>query len=97
MRPLFTSLLALAFLAGCKSTPQPVPDAPVTAASTEVDESWRASQPQPGDAPEMQLPTVEAASLDNGMRGPISRRTQSPLVTRAAGSNAGAALAPPGH
>src|SRR5690606_38149775 len=96
MRPLFTSLLALAFLAGCKSTPQPVPDAPVTAASTEVDESWRASQPQPGDAPEMQLPTFEAASLDNGMRVLISRRTELPLVTLAVSCKAGAALDPKG-
>jgi zinc protease len=92
------ALCAALCAAGCKTTPEPVPEpkvaapppAPVSA------EAWRKTQPTPGDAPELVIPTFQRATLKNGMTLMVSERRDLPLVSMGVALAAGSAQDPRG-
>ncbi|WP_164021504.1 M16 family metallopeptidase [Pyxidicoccus trucidator] len=106
MRRLLTALLVTT-LAACASTPQPSqpsPDSPAlgeTAAEApkppaEDPEAFRAKPPQPGEAPDLVLPTFQRATLDNGLTVVVSTRKELPLVFAGVAFAAGSAQDPKG-
>ncbi|XXF78180.1 pitrilysin family protein [Myxococcaceae bacterium GXIMD 01537] len=88
MRRLYVSLATLALAAGCATTPKapepaPTPAAPEAAtppAAPEDAEAWRQTQPRPGKAPDLVLPTFKKAELENGLTVLVSTRKELPLV-----------------
>ncbi|WPB77223.1 pitrilysin family protein [Archangium violaceum] len=84
MRRLFIALSVLALAAGCKTAPEPVPEAPkppeTPAPPREDPNAFRQQPPKPGEPPELVLPKFEQAKLDNGLTVLVSTRKELPLV-----------------
>ncbi|QDE80078.1 MULTISPECIES: M16 family metallopeptidase [Myxococcus] len=104
MRRLFSALLVTT-LASCASNPKPAPanpDSPALgekaapAEATADAESFRATPPQPGKAPDLVLPTFQSAKLDNGITVLVSTRRELPLVFAGVAFAAGSAQDPKG-
>ncbi|HEX5748006.1 MAG TPA: pitrilysin family protein [Archangium sp.] len=84
MRRLFIALSVLALATGCKTAPEPVPEAPkppeTPAPPREDPNAFREQPPKPGEPPELVLPKFEQAKLDNGLTVLVSTRKELPLV-----------------
>jgi predicted Zn-dependent peptidase len=87
MRRLLVALTALALVAACKTTPEPVPETPpappppeAPAPAPEDGNAFRQEPPKPGEPPELVLPRFEQATLDNGLTVLVSTRKELPLV-----------------
>jgi predicted Zn-dependent peptidase len=87
MRRLFVALTALALVAACKTTPEPVPETPPAPPPPEAPapppddgNAFRQEPPKPGEPPELVLPRFEQAKLDNGLTVLVSTRKELPLV-----------------
>jgi len=66
--------------------PEPVP----------ASEQWRAAAPKPGAVPSLIIPTVQQATLPNGLTILVSEQHQLPFVSVQAAIRAGASLDPEG-
>jgi predicted Zn-dependent peptidase len=106
MRRLLTAL-CVTLLAACAGTPKPPPESkepealgqtpqPPAPAPAEDPESFRAKPPEPGQPPELVLPTFQKATLDNGLTVLVSTRKELPLVYAGVTYSAGSAQDPKG-
>ncbi|AKI98848.1 putative Zn-dependent peptidase [Archangium gephyra] len=100
MRRLFLALSVLALAAGCKTAPEPVPEAPkppeTPAPPPEDPNAFRQQPPKPGEPPELVLPKFEQARLDNGLTVLVSTRKELPLVYTGVAFAAGGSQDPKG-
>lgn len=101
MRRLFIALSVLVLAAGCKTAPEPVPEAPppseTPAPPPEDPEAFRQQPPKPGEPPELVLPRFEQAKLDNGLTVLVSTREELPLVYAGVAFAAGGSQDPRGR